>query len=381
MRLRNKFLGKLIILSMLLILNSGCSDDDDPVTPPVPTTGTIVIDVAPSAFTITWTLSGPNKADVQGAGNQTFTEQELGEYSIAWDAVEGYVTPANNPLTLTGGKTITFQGTYETNPVYTAVVLSDNLEFPKGMFVDGNRVYFTETAGRNTSYGGRVRLSYYDLDLETTNTVTNNPINSDAIVVASSGMIYLASYAGSSVGDLGRISRVDPATGLETPITDVAIAPADMWIDGDDNLTLLGQSDDPSAQSMWYFPALDFLDATVTQTGLGRVWCLGHDGTDTYYSDHDAIYRIGSNGTPEMILEDSFMSISLSDTHMFYADYFSGEVGVIDLRTMQNSVLVSELDTPNQIRYDSTSQRIFVVVAGTNGGFYRDGALLEIVTQ
>ncbi|MCP4291399.1 MAG: hypothetical protein GY780_06140 [bacterium] len=382
MRLRNTNLVKLVILVMLLILNSGCSDDDNPTTTPFQTTGTVVIKVLPIDLTATWTLSGPNKADVQGMGNQTFTEQELGEYSITWDTVIGYVTPANIPLTLAGGQTITFEGTYGSNPVYSAVVLSDNLEYPKGLFVDGNRVYFTETAGRNTSFGGKIRLSYYDLDLNTTNMVADNPTNSDAIVVASNGLVYLASYTGSSIGDLGGMSVIDPATGIETELPDVEIGATDMWIDGNDNITLLGQSHSPSAKSMYYFPALDFANPTITQTGLGAVWCLGHDGTTPYYSTHDSTFRIGSNGTPELFLDESFMSLSLSDTHMFYADYFSETVGVIDLGTMQNTIMVSGLDSPPiRIRYDDASQRIFVVVVGTSADFYRDGALLEIITQ
>ncbi|MFW9993625.1 MAG: hypothetical protein ACFFD4_16385 [Candidatus Odinarchaeota archaeon] len=80
-----------------------------------------------------------------------------------------------------------------TNQGQLMTLLTD-LEYPKGLWIKGDKVYFTETAGRNTVYGGTVALNVFDLSTGQENLLVDNPVASDAVVVASDGMIYLTSY-------------------------------------------------------------------------------------------------------------------------------------------------------------------------------------------
>ncbi|MBU2502190.1 S8 family serine peptidase, partial [bacterium] len=87
-------------------------------------TGTIVINPDPDALNAPWTLTGPGGSPTAGTGDATLTDMAVGDYSIEWGAVAGYVAPANAALTLTGGATITFAGTYTLIPTTGTVVIN-----------------------------------------------------------------------------------------------------------------------------------------------------------------------------------------------------------------------------------------------------------------
>ena len=98
-----------MVLGLVLVL-SGCGDDDD-LTTPAQEDGTIIIDQTPDALSgAGWTLTGPK--DQTGSGDVTLTEMPLGAYALTWDAVSGYITPTSAPQTLAADGTITFSGTY-----------------------------------------------------------------------------------------------------------------------------------------------------------------------------------------------------------------------------------------------------------------------------
>ena len=84
------------------------------------------------------------------------------------------------------------------------------LEYPKGLWVKNDFVYLTETAGRNTSFGGKVRLLRYEVTGQQLQELLNNPENSDAVVVDDAGSIYLTSYASVIPGDNGKMRSSVP---------------------------------------------------------------------------------------------------------------------------------------------------------------------------
>jgi len=84
-----------------------CVRDDEE-----PTTGTIVIDPEPDALNAPWSLSGPGGYNNSGNGDLTLNDLDIGDYTITWGAVAGWITPPGEMQTLTAGATITFTGTY-----------------------------------------------------------------------------------------------------------------------------------------------------------------------------------------------------------------------------------------------------------------------------
>ena len=135
-------------------------------------TGTIVVDAEPDALNAPWELEGPSRtvaslrdtarrpasdntsalasadkrtesprgdevvrASYEGTGDETLTEMPVGQYTITWGTVSGYVTPSGDAQTLVPGGTITFQGTYDVGPEPPEMV-----SVPHGAFVMGDGV-------------------------------------------------------------------------------------------------------------------------------------------------------------------------------------------------------------------------------------------------
>jgi len=146
--------------------------------------------------------------------------------------------------------------------------LLTGLEYPSGLWVRGDRVYFTETNGRNTGYGGAVALSVYKLAAQTESLLVNNPTCSDAVVVTGDNKIYLASYLSSIPGESGKVSVVDPTTLVETDVTTLEIAAKDMYLEADNDIVVIGSSDLLAAKSLYRLPAGNYASPEVLKTGL-----------------------------------------------------------------------------------------------------------------
>jgi hypothetical protein len=269
---------------------------------------------------------------------------------------------------------------YNIQPVKALVTstLLTNLEYPNGLWIKGDSTYLTETNGRNTGYGGKICLDRYNITAGQKTVLVNNPECSDAVVVASNGTIFLTSYQGSTPGESGTVSVVDPETNIETHLLNIDIASKDMFIDSNDDILIIGSSDSPSAKSIYLLPSENYTDPIVLKTGLGRTWCISKSGTYTYFSDLSAVKRFNASGTIETFVNKAVMSMSFSSKYLYYADYFGGTVGRINIQTKSDETLVSGLNEPINVRYDEASNRLYFLEAGTNSGEYKDGTLKGI---
>ena len=81
------------------------------ITVQAPPTGTVVINAEPNEINAPWTLVGPGGTQT-GNGDLTLSNMLTGDYTITWEPVAGYDTPAGETLTLNQGQVITFLGTY-----------------------------------------------------------------------------------------------------------------------------------------------------------------------------------------------------------------------------------------------------------------------------
>jgi hypothetical protein len=256
----------------------------------------------------------------------------------------------------------------------TVTTLIAGLEYPTGMWVRGGQVYFTETNGRNTAFGGKVALSVYDTGSHVRRLLVDNPRNSDAVVIDADGDIYLASYHGALPGDFGEVSMVDTATKVETHIVDIPIAAVDMYVDGIEDLYIIGPSDNPSAQSAIVLRNGSYTIVEPLHQGLGRAQCLSKSGAIFYYSDPASIKRFAT-GIFEVFSSKSAASISFSPTYLFYSDHAGGKVGKINVSTKVVTVLASGLHAPTAVRWDEAQKKLYVLEGGTSAGEFKDGTL------
>ncbi|MBN1504704.1 MAG: hypothetical protein JW952_06575 [Candidatus Eisenbacteria bacterium] len=266
----------------------------------------------------------------------------------------------------------------KTQPTMQVDTLLTGLEYPTGLWVKDGKVYFTETAGRNTGFGGKIALTVYDVGSGDTTLLADDPVNSDAVVVASDGMIYLTSYLNSIPGDQGKVSAVDPATKTETHVVDIAIAACDMFIEPDDDIYIIGSSDTPGANSIYLLSAGAYTSPSVLHTGLGRTRCISKSGATLYYADIASIwYWSGSKFVN--FADKGIISMSFSSKYLFYSDHLGGTVGAIDLSTKADVTLCSGLNYPLSVRWDDADGKLYFVECGSVANQFKDGTL-KVVT-
>ena len=108
LKLRRFKVAVMVALAILCVM-SGCSED---CVCPEDTSGAIVINPSPDSLGPPWTLAGPAGYSESGMGDQTLNGLSPGEYTVTWDAVEGWIAPPQESQTLSGNATVTFSGTY-----------------------------------------------------------------------------------------------------------------------------------------------------------------------------------------------------------------------------------------------------------------------------
>lgn len=111
-------------LAAALAFGGGCGEDDGGSTAAPPTSGTVVVTPGPATLDISWTLRGPGGFDESGSGTRTFASQSLGNYTLTWAPVAGWVRPSPSTVTLkleAGGR-VEFTGLYRENLPSTIVV-------------------------------------------------------------------------------------------------------------------------------------------------------------------------------------------------------------------------------------------------------------------
>lgn len=255
--------------------------------------------------------------------------------------------------------------------------LLTDLERPTGLWIKDGKVYFTETNGRNTTYGGKVALSVFDTGSNAKRLLINDPVNSDAVVMDNEGEIYLASWHGDSIGDFGKVSRVDTTAKTETHVTDIEIAAIDMYVDGQNNITVIGRSDNPVAKSVILLPHPLHKPVEIHES-LGRAICMSYGGSLLYYSDGAEIKRFAAGNIFELFASKGPRSISFSSSYLFYADRAGGKIGRIALSNKADGTLASGLKEPIAVRWDGASGKLYFLEAGTAAGEFKDGTLKVI---
>ncbi len=100
---------------------------------PLGGTGDLVVNISPEALSPGWTVTGPCDYSLSGNADQVVNDVAVGDYSVAWQTVPGYITPQNQSLTLVQDGQITFNGNYileEGTGVITVDATPDSVTIP-----------------------------------------------------------------------------------------------------------------------------------------------------------------------------------------------------------------------------------------------------------
>lgn len=257
-------------------------------------------------------------------------------------------------------------------------VLLDNLEYPKALFLKDNMLYFTETAARSTSWGGKLTLNSYNLLTNEKEVLKDSPSNNDALVVIGND-IYLSSYKYSIPGDNGEVSKFDLATNTESYFMAIEIATEGMSVDESNNIYLLGSSDNSNAKSLYKFPASNYSQPEVLLTGLGRTWNITYGNDYIYFSDHNYIYKYDGVNTPTIFKTKSgILGMAISNNYLYYSSYFTNEVGRINLISKEDEILYSNISWPATMTFDESTKTLYLLTNGTEENECKDSKLIKI---
>ena len=113
-----------ILLTVPLLLCGGCSDDDPFGLP----AGTIQITVIPDHLDAAWTLTGPADIERDGHGSANLDDMIVGEYTVIWADMTGWITPAISTGDLDDGGTLLLAGAYEQHGMIVITPLPDGFD-------------------------------------------------------------------------------------------------------------------------------------------------------------------------------------------------------------------------------------------------------------
>jgi hypothetical protein len=374
----------LTMMAVLALLACG----EDVTGPPPPTVVSVVVTPSSAMLgslgeTVQFTAAARDASGNAIAG-KTFTWSSGDTQVATVDATVGLVTAVAKGTTLIVATTDGVEGSASVTvaiPGPTILTLLTGLEYPKGIWLKDGSVYITETAGRNTSFGGNVSLLRYDVGTGQLTPLVDNPVNSDAVAVAGDGKIYLASYHPCTPGESGRVSVVDPITLVESHLVDLAVAANDIFLDSNEDMYISGSSDLATGASLNLLPAGNYTSVTVLEEGLGRIGAMTKVGADIYFSNiiDDRILRRDGSGNITTIIRgvNAVSSLTSAGSHLYYSDFSAGVIGRFDLQSSSPvvEIIAAELAHPLAVRYDAQTESLYFLDSGTSAGQYKDGTL------
>ncbi len=113
--------------------------------------GTIIIDQTPSVMAAAdWTLTGPRNET--GAGDTELINMPIGEYTLTWSVLAGYLTPPSSSQTLVDGDDLTFESVYYQDPESVAgfILIPPEIEPIPATFTMGTEDWAAEAAHQVT---------------------------------------------------------------------------------------------------------------------------------------------------------------------------------------------------------------------------------------
>jgi hypothetical protein len=255
--------------------------------------------------------------------------------------------------------------------------LWEHLEYPKGLWIMGGKVYFTEASGRR-GYGGKDALSVYDPIKNTKTLLRDTLICTEGVVVTNDTTVYLTSWLGNMQGDSGEVSLYNRDTRKEDHIADLDMASVDMFIDSGDTIYIIGSSVTPSVASMYRLSPGHYANPQVIHESLGKTRSLTKSGSILYYSEEGGGIKRFVGGTLELFVNKDVWSISVSSVYLFYADLPGGKIGKINISTKAEETIATGLHSPIAVRWVEAESKLYFLEAGTSVQQYKDGRLRAI---
>lgn len=74
--------------------------------------GSIIVDTSPDSLLASWSLRGPSGFRLDGEGDRFLDNVAPGDYTMLWNAIDGWGTPLAESSEVVGGEFVTFEGRY-----------------------------------------------------------------------------------------------------------------------------------------------------------------------------------------------------------------------------------------------------------------------------
>jgi|GEM_PF-1720975 len=134
-----------LLMFVLVMTLAGC-DEGATVCPTTPS-GTVSVVCLPDTLAGAWTLKLPGGLLAVGAGDSTLYNLPVGDYSIAWEPLPDYATPAPDTLSMAQGSSIEFQGVYQRPDGDTGTINIDISPEDATWSIEGNTWFVTHGTG------------------------------------------------------------------------------------------------------------------------------------------------------------------------------------------------------------------------------------------
>lgn len=267
------------------------------------------------------------------------------------------------------------------------LVFATDLEYPKGLWITGCRIYFTETAGRNSGTRGKVSLGMYDLVTRERRVLVDNPRNCDAIAADGSGRVFLASP---DVENTTSVTVVEPTTLVESPVASVPIQVVGLAMSKTGDLFLTGNDTPavgPSARSLFRLPVGRYGEPALLASGLGLPRCMAELDGNVYVAstltgtpESFGLTRVSPDGAKTRLVSTGWgtNSMSLSRKWLYGAD--DGGIWRERLTELRSPEVLPTSVPPKTavaVRYEAALNVLVYLDRGTptSDGKYQSGAL------
>ncbi|HCQ17024.1 MAG TPA: hypothetical protein DIU20_12215 [Cryomorphaceae bacterium] len=142
------------------------------------------------------------------------------------------------------------------------------------------------------------------------------------------------------------------------------------------DVLLIGQSFSSTAKSIQRFDGGDFSNPpTILKTGKGIANSIVQLDSTVYYATNQGIYFFGPDGIESILSGQPSVAIDYYKGYIYYANIQTGTIGRVHIASGSNTILVSGLNDPVNLRIDTVNEALYFLESGTSSGQYFDGTL------
>jgi hypothetical protein len=261
--------------------------------------------------------------------------------------------------------------------------LLNDLHYPSALDLEGDNLFITEAAGRNTSFGGNMSLLRYSISDNRLVQKFPNPPATDAISVIGH-KAYMATYKEMIPGNEGTVFMLDMEEAGAYILSDVETA-ATCMCKTDGKLFVGGLSDPDNTKSLFVFEPNETREYSDYRVLLGdypfNTEAITCNDEFILFSDGFQIVTVLNNENYDLYGGLQVKNVSSLDfyknTSVIYSSYKDKTIGYFTLKKGKGIKLFRTDQTIGAVKVDSMNNYLYALTYGTEANKYQDGKLLR----